>query len=364
MKAGAVVLALWLAAMVGEIAIFAVAPPEVLGWGERPSLRPDPVFGWRLIESKTTRLRWQGYDYAITSNSLGFPGPDFPTHKPSSMYRVMTVGGGFTSAEGVDTEFAWPRVLERIMNRNDTGGKVEVLNFAVTGFGPSQYATVVAEYAPIYRPDVIVVALIPNDFRKVMTPVATQAQGIGFDLPNPNGVVSILTCRHLMQAMRNHSRIFFNESIRRRSSPQGMSFGQIWAFEKGQDIFFDESQTALEERLVTIQSAADQLGSRLVLLSVPASIQVCSPEQLRYFPKYVDLSDSSRFDLDQPQREIAESATRLDIEHHDLRTAFNRTPDQCSYHPNNLHWTVEGHRTVSEFVRARLKDGMGGAISN
>ena len=61
----------------------------------------------------------------------------------------------------------------------------EVLNFAVTGYGPNQYAAVVEEFAPVYRPDAIIVALIPNDLKKVMTPFADTAKGIGFDRPRP-----------------------------------------------------------------------------------------------------------------------------------------------------------------------------------
>ena len=116
---GRVVLILWLGTLIAEVAIFIFAPNEMMGWGEKPALRPDPVFGWRLIESKTTRLRWQGYDYVVTSNSLGFPGPEYTTSKPPDVYRIMTVGSGFTSAEGVDTDQSWPRVLERILNRRN-----------------------------------------------------------------------------------------------------------------------------------------------------------------------------------------------------------------------------------------------------
>ena len=95
--------ALWLAALIAEVTIFVVSPCELMGWGERAALRPDPVFGWRLIESKTTRLRWQGYDYVVTSNSLGFPGPEYADGQIPVRVSHHDSRGGFTSAEGVDT---------------------------------------------------------------------------------------------------------------------------------------------------------------------------------------------------------------------------------------------------------------------
>ena len=34
-----------------ELVVQQVAPGEVIGWGERPSLEPHPIFGWRLKPS-------------------------------------------------------------------------------------------------------------------------------------------------------------------------------------------------------------------------------------------------------------------------------------------------------------------------
>ena len=80
----------------GEMFIRLVAPQEVLGWGERPSLQPDPVIGWRLKPSQETHLRWDTYDYIVLSNSLGFPGPEYFARKAEGTYRIITLGDAFT----------------------------------------------------------------------------------------------------------------------------------------------------------------------------------------------------------------------------------------------------------------------------
>ena len=95
-----------------ELLVQTFDPQEVKGWGEKPSLEPHDTFGWYLIPNQTTRLRWESYDYYVNSNELGFPGPSYPEEKTPETIRILTFGDAFTSAEGVNTEQAWPRLLE------------------------------------------------------------------------------------------------------------------------------------------------------------------------------------------------------------------------------------------------------------
>ena len=121
----------------------------------------------------------------------------------------------------------------------------------------------------------------------------------------------------------------------------------------------EESQAALERNLKTRVAVSQNLESRLILLLVPASVQVCSPNQLSYFPKHISLDDPERFDLDQPQRRMIESASKVGVNYLDLRLAFDSPPDLCPYHPKNLHWTQHGHLVVAEFLAALFTTAMG-----
>ena len=103
-----------------------------------------------------------------------------------------------------------------------------------------------------------------------------------------------------------------------------------------------------------LQRCADAAVLACVQDLVPASVQVCSPHQLRYFPRHIVLSDTSRFDLDQPQRQMAESASKAGVKCLDLRQAFFQDPHFCPFHPDNLHWTAEGHIQVANFLATRL----------
>ena len=85
-------------ALAAEVTVRQLDPQEVLGWGERPSLEPHGTYGYRLKPGTTTRLRWQGYDYIVEANALGFPGKLYEKRKPDHVYRIMVTGDAFESA--------------------------------------------------------------------------------------------------------------------------------------------------------------------------------------------------------------------------------------------------------------------------
>jgi hypothetical protein len=86
---------------------------------------------------------------------------------------------------------------------------------------------------------------------------------------------------------------------------------------------------------------------------VPSSVQVCSPDELSYYPDHIDLNDSARFDVDQPQRIMSEIAGSLSLPMYDLRDALSSS-DHCLYQPRNMHWIEDGHRVVASYLADML----------
>jgi len=330
-------------ALVGaDSVVRSVDPQEVLGWGERPSLVADDELGWRLRPNQTTRLRWQSYDYEVTANRFGFPGPvDDPG--PGEL-RILALGDAFTSAEGVDTPQAWPRLLEGQL------GDATVWNGAITGFGPQQYLTAAAELAPLLDPDVVVVGFFVNEFEDAVFEYDSMQDGIGFGRPDPAGVVPSLQWAHVSKWLR------FNVTepilaLAGRPNQPGYALGYFSAFEPGSLTVEDDGYQATLTAMQGLRSLLP--GTRIMMLLVPASIQVCEPQDLDYFPSNVDLAD---FDLDQPQRLAMEIAAATDIEVMDLRALLRGLPD-CPYQPGNMHWTEAGHEAVAAAVAARIGSG-------
>lgn len=340
-------MAIWLMLIAAELWVRHHDPQEVNGWGERASLQEDPDFGWRLIPDRTTRLRWLGYDYEVTANALGFPGPLYPADRPQGALRVMTIGDAFTSAEGVDTDAAWPRLLERDLAARVGAEPVQVQNFAITGFGPDQYVAVARAYLPIFRPDAVVVTLFVNEFQDVSTTNRQFQRSIGFGKTPAEDLYAVVTLGHLSVWAQNELRRVLSLL---RGKPAGMDaqHSQLNAFRPGLGADDPQARERVLLRLAELRDLSVANGARLLLLLVPANIQVCSPDELYTPPTNFDLSDAKKYDLERPQRVLASQASLLDIPAVDLRPVLRN--GACPYRQHNMHWSEEGHRRVAAFV--------------
>ncbi|MGA2034925.1 MAG: acyltransferase family protein [Thermoguttaceae bacterium] len=352
--------AAWMALVAGELLVRRVDPqePPDLGWGERPALEPHADFGWRLKPSRSTRLRWLSYDYRVEANSLGFPGPEYPAEKGAGVFRVLVTGDAFTSAEGVDTALAWPRLLEERLAAEHRDLHVQVLNFAISGYGPDQYAAVLEHFAPRYRPDLILIGLFANDYGDVMNSNEVMRQAIGFQRPDPDGLAAVLTCRHLASLGRLTLSRFVRERLLRRPDVQGYFLGQFQWLQRDCAEIRGEGRTRLARRVREIKALADRLGARLALVMVPTAGQVSGAESLAYWPRHVDLSDTNCFDVDLPQRTTQEIAAALSIPCYDLRAALRAVTPACPCQPHNMHWTAPGHRAVADYLTKELSKSL------
>ena len=356
----AVVGALLLAVLYGgELLVRRLDPQEVNGWGERASLEPDERLGWKLKPSTETRLRWESYNYVVRSNALGYPGPEVAESKPAGTVRILATGDAFTSAEGVDTDQSWARLLEKSLAARLSGRSVEVLNFGITGYGPNQYAAIVETFAPKYRPDLILVECFVNDFDDVMISNEEFQKGIGFGSRPQNSWRTVVELSHLRKWIAREGTDSLKALARGKPRPpQGITYGGIWTLERNRkDLDLDQARRQVAERMARVKAVADQVGAKLVVVMVPAAVQVAEPAELPYFPRGVDLSDATRWDVEGPQRWMSEILRGLPAPFYDLRPPL-RAVKPCVYQPRNMHWLPSGHRAVAEYLtNVLLADG-------
>jgi hypothetical protein len=98
--------------------------------------KADPVTGFAHEPSAVGR-----YPTGILAiaNSQGFRDNVVTVQKPPGTQRILVLGDSFTVGVNVEMEESFPQVLERMMNESsDT--PVEIINAAVGGFDPFQYA--------------------------------------------------------------------------------------------------------------------------------------------------------------------------------------------------------------------------------
>jgi len=339
---------LYFLALSGELLVQRYDPQEVLGWGERPALQPHEEFGYTLIPNKTTRLRWQSYDYVVTANTLGFPGPLYPAEKSSNTYRIMVTGDAFSSAEGVDTDESWPRLLEKYLNEKSDGITYEVLNFSITGWGPQHYSRVINNYIKKYKPDLIILGVFINDLTDVLYSDEKFNSRIGFTNSKLFGMKATVTLKHLRSYVsykaNDFARLFFSNIL-----PKDYYLGLPDLLEMKNKQKLIEGSVLFQQHLTEIKNVSKKYGSDLFAIIIPSSLQVAPFDELDYVANKNKL-DVEKYDIRQPQQIIDSVLQKPNINRYDLRELFSDNITKGIYQPKNMHWTEKGHRLVAQFV--------------
>lgn len=105
-----------------------------------------------------------GRNSLVTINADGWNAtkPKYQIDKQADRLRVAVIGDSYVHASFVDVDKAFPEVLERQLQSR--GLKSEVYRFGMDGAPLSQHLQVLRNEVLTYRPDIVVVQLIHNDF--------------------------------------------------------------------------------------------------------------------------------------------------------------------------------------------------------
>lgn len=105
-------------------------------------------------------------DGAQSINSLnvyGFRDPeDWPVQKPLDRTRVMFIGDSFVEGLLTDDQHTIPAVFAKEAERGSS--RLEVMNLGVSGAGVEDYAAMLRDAVPVFKPDVVVIVFYENDF--------------------------------------------------------------------------------------------------------------------------------------------------------------------------------------------------------
>jgi len=110
----------------------------------------------------------------VTINAQGWNStqPSYPVERESGRARVAVIGDSYVHAKFVQPNESFPHLLEKGLNR--AGRDVEVFRFGMDGAPLSQYLHVLRQEVLKYRPDVVVVPLIHNDFDEMYRGLKTR----------------------------------------------------------------------------------------------------------------------------------------------------------------------------------------------
>ncbi|HSS21589.1 MAG TPA: SGNH/GDSL hydrolase family protein [Pyrinomonadaceae bacterium] len=144
-------------AVIAEIAL------RVVGYSYPEFYRRDEVVGMSLIPGAEGWYRKEGAAY-IHINSDGLRDLDHATAKPAGTFRIALLGDSYCEALQVPLEEAfWSVMAQKLDECQTLPGKVEVINFGVSGYGTAQELITLREKVWKYSPDLVLLAVTTNN---------------------------------------------------------------------------------------------------------------------------------------------------------------------------------------------------------
>ncbi len=126
----------------------------------------DKELGFVLSPNQHSRWVSQDYDVEIVTNSAGFHDHEHSYKKGEGKFRVVVLGDSFLEALQVPIDQGFSVQLQQTLQEKMKGVTVEVINLGLSGLGPAQYYHLLKERGMRYQPDVVIMAVLPdNDFR-------------------------------------------------------------------------------------------------------------------------------------------------------------------------------------------------------
>ena len=164
-----------------RLLLIAAIAPFMLLWGEvftgilfpqnldskMNILAHDPIIGFTYKPYAMTYEKGREYNVPYQINSLGLRDREY-IPKKEGVFRALLLGDSFSVSHGLRIEESLSRQLERalqsLVDLEEMPLSVQVVNGAAGGYSPYNYWKSYHRWAPILKPDVVVVGLSPDDY--------------------------------------------------------------------------------------------------------------------------------------------------------------------------------------------------------
>jgi hypothetical protein len=225
----------------------------------------DPLLGWSLRPGASAWEADEGLAWTRI-NSHGYRDRERRLSKPQGVYRVAVLGDSCAEARQVSMDKVFTWLAEEELNRRHCcgGRKVEVLNFAVPGYGTAQELLLLRERVWKFSPDMIILQFYS-----------------GNDIFNNHRALNISTPDRAPYFLLRNGHLELDESFRR-----GRAFDPAYIKLKGigADIMNSSVLLQLVYKLSRVRAQREEMA-RLNAereTAVSADPQAPSPEYQRY----------------------------------------------------------------------------------
>jgi len=355
--------------LLGE-AYFRWFDPQIGGRSEQEVFfEYHETLGWQFIPSKKGILvSKHEYENTIAISSAGLRDREYPLGKPSGTKRVAVLGDSFTAGLGVKAGEVFTEVMERAL-----GGKTEVLNFGVNGFGPTQEYLLLKTRAWQYRPDlVLMVFYIGNDFddttnltawidgyQRPQAVLDEEGKIVFTNIPVPKTSVPKRRKMGACPLPRSHLVDFLDRMLHQQRDKYALDIlpPEVRLCNKDLDTSMKTSLPLLRGILTETDAFCQRHNSRFALVLAPTVAQIYDDIYWRKIKKVYKLKDED-FDLFLPNNILAGMGKELGIPVLDLTPALRAEAGKGAelYYYKNRHWNAAGHRTAALAIAGWVKE--------
>lgn len=154
------VIYLFIALLIGELALRCqtkiIKQKKHIEW-LRSMMSYDEHLGWRHVPNAQVQSESKEYKVLYKVNSKGLRDTEYSYNKLKGEFRIVCLGDSITFGWGVNAEERFTDVLESYFTN------VSVINMGVQGYGLDQELLFLIQEGVKYRPDLILIYVIPHD---------------------------------------------------------------------------------------------------------------------------------------------------------------------------------------------------------
>jgi len=336
---------------VAELYLKRNQPLEYNSWGELPALQTDDETIYSLIPNKLTHLKYNNYDYFVKTNSNGFTSSeiDLINKKPHEI-RILILGDAFSMPEGMNYGYSYPALLEKKLRTHFPEKNVNVINAGVTGYGPNEEYAQANKFLGKINPDIVINQLFINEFEEINLTREERLKDIG--LIKSDSVKKSLRVKFQEKGRMQFSiQIpFYLRTLAGRNEQYNYNKSLLYFYEKGSSLYHDSVIVKMNNYFYKMKELCYKNNSELVVLGVPGQIEVSDSEFISYFPKSININDTTVFDLCLPLRIQEELCSQNHIPYLNLREILINNPEQSLYFEKSWHWNEKGHEVIADYL--------------
>jgi lysophospholipase L1-like esterase len=318
--------------LVGELVI-AVAYPqrEIL---PKELVVKDSALGFRMVPNFRGVEPMDGIPLEI--NSSGLREREIAAVRPGTL-RILVVGDSVVFGLGVRAEDAFPRALERVLQKQ-LQQPLEVINAGVPGYGTLQELKLFEETAGMLEPDAVLVTVsVFNDVE----------DNVKFARPQKRWQNAPNLIYQPLRWLRQRSQLYmmmrqYRNAVSAETMMDIHAVHPLPATARGLQL--------TEESLLDFAAAARRRGVAFGILLAPAQKQASPPiwsSTLRTHGL-----DEKAYSHEQPNQRFEDFARKHQLPVLDLLSLFRQDEGRLF---ENEHWTAAGHTRVAEAVADFLR---------